>query len=460
MLAKLRKYEACERAELRAGSNIFAIPEWAKVPPRRRVIAEPLLNDRMLQSDFDKVQLPTRKWIRERMATAKFFCQLDAAAYFDQFGLTPEVASFFGFRTSDGRCWRQRTLPMGFRASCLVAQRVSEFLLDLQCNGVEVAAYIDNFLFFADDEQQMRRALAIFRSRCERAGVRINESTDTIYAACPTEGCKTGAFDCLGERYDLTERTRTLTENTRKKVEAALEALTEQRTRLVPARRLAAVFGVAFYATQVLDIFLGPFFDAILFFRQLASGATLQGWNASAPRLTGIAAEQTRLWLLTALAFRPVPIVSTARPPQLEITTDASRWGWGAVCRDLETGKIDVAALPWSASDRMRYDVGSSVTAEPLAVVRAACMFVRGDLTAVRVASDHSPLVFAGSAGYAKGRQYNDMLCRLHDLFGNTTFDFVFVPGRDNKADELSRGTYGLRWPQNVTNLVPTVRVG
>jgi hypothetical protein len=461
MFAQLRKYEECERIELKAGCNIFAVPEWTKVPPRRRVITEPLLNDRMRQADFEKVKLPPKAWIRQQMASSAFFCQLDASAYFDQFGLSPAVSSFFGFRTSDGRSWRQRTLPMGFRASCLVAQCVSEFLLDLQLAGVRTAAYIDNFLFFADDVQQLKKALTLFRKRCQQAGVRLNESEDTIYAAIQTPGCSMEAFDCLGERYCLHNRTRTLTDGTRKKLELALGVLDEQSRGVISARRLAAVFGVAFYATHVVDIFLGPFFDSILFFRHLASEMSTFGWNGPAGRLSGLAAQQTRCWLLTALAKQPVPMAPPIEAPQLEITTDASSWGWGAVCRDVLTGKIQVAAVPWSQADRHRHNVGSSVSSEPLAVVRAACLFVGSDLDRVRINCDHAPLVFAGSAGYARCRTYNETLCRLRELFPNTAFRFSFVPGRENKADELSRGTYGCRWPQALpSSILPSVRVG
>jgi hypothetical protein len=350
---------------------------------------------------------------------------------------------------------------MGFRASCLVAQRVSEFLLDLQIAGVVTAACIDNFLFFAEDEQQLRRALLLFRQRCQRAGVRLNETVDTIYADRPTEGCSTESFDCLGERYNLMDRTRTLTDGTRRKAETALAVLEEQRRGVVSTRRLAAVFGVAFYATQVVDVFLRPFFDGILFFRHMASSASVTGWNGPASRLAGTAAYQTRCWLLTALARRPVPIELPPAHPQLELTTDASSWGWGAVCTDLATGKTQVAAAPWTASDRLRHKIGSSVSSELLAVVRASCLFLRGDIRAVRVNSDHAPLVFAGNAGHAKCREYNDALCRLREIFPNTTFVFTFVPGRENKADELSRGTYGCFWPQaQLLHESLSVRVG
>jgi len=153
----------------RSSCNVFAVLEAIK--NRRRGITEPLLNDYIFDSDLPNLTLPSKQFIRQRMSTAKFFVQLDAKAYFDQFGLSEEVAGFFGV----GDLLLQRTLPMGFRPSCHIAQRISERLLDMGISEVLVAAYIDNFLFWSDDLQQLRKAVDTFLERCRLAGILINE---------------------------------------------------------------------------------------------------------------------------------------------------------------------------------------------------------------------------------------------------------------------------------------------
>ncbi len=454
MMTAIRKFERTE--QILASSNVFAVVEWLK--RRRRPISEPLINDLFVDGDLPSTELPQKEFIRSRMQRYKFFAQLDAKAYYDQFELDDVVASFFGV----GPGLRQRTLPMGFKPSCGIAQSVSECLLDFRgADEVERAAYIDNFLFWADDVTALRRAISIFMSRCADCGVLLNEKEATIFCASPTDGCLCEPFDCLGEHYDLSTRTRTLTTSTRDKLMTATAVI--RSNELMPCRRLAAVFGILFFASAVFAPAVSPrrYFDSVHFYRQLAKYASEVGWSATAPRLPGPEAAQTEAWLLDALTQPPVPIMlPTEREADCTIIFDASDLGWGAVVSHKNVNRL--LAGQWTPADHQRHALWSSVVSEPLAAVRAAIAAVPAEARRIRMVTDHQPLIFASRRGYAAARSYNEMLERLEVLFHGKQFFFEYVPGPRNPADPLSRGLLGwTECPQvRVGSAWPSVRVG
>ncbi len=179
ILRSIRKYELSD--DIRATSNVFAVIEMVKA--RRRPITEPLINDLLQASDLPPMSLPSTSFVREQMNGCRYFCQLDASAYYDQFELSDLVSAFFGVASGV----RQRTLPMGFRPSCGIAQSVSETLLDFSVPGVTSAAYIDNFLFWSSSIQALRSAVKQFLERCNSYGVVINDR-DTCYRIGTSKG--------------------------------------------------------------------------------------------------------------------------------------------------------------------------------------------------------------------------------------------------------------------------------
>ncbi len=109
-------------------------------------------------------------------------------------------------------------------------------------------------------------------------------------------------------------------------------------------------------------------------------------------------------------------------------------------------GAVETACGAWSAEDRS-LRLGSSVCAEPLAIVRAAVAHLRGDPHGrwVTFATDHAGMVFAGARAadrlYAvRCDDYFAALRRLQELWPASHFEFVFVAGIDNPVDGASRG--------------------
>ena len=460
-LLAIGKFAKVDPHNIKCEANFFAVPELLK--NRRRPITEALLNDLMVKSDLAGIKLPQAADVRRMIGSAKYVVMLDAAAFYDQFRLHPDVALFFGCRRHS---FVQQTLPMGFRPSADIAHLAAEALLDFDHPTVQTIAYIDNFVFAANNLHDLRAALREFRARCKQVGVVLNEPDDVVYGAAPEDGVCTDEFECLGERYSLANGTRSLTSSSLAKLRAAVQTLNEVRVDLISLKRIAAVFGIAFFATRVIDVSPAPFFDAIGYYRRIAALAQISGWSSTAPRPDDKSMSQLSVWLLQLLANAPVPITDRSFECDLTITVDASLLGWGAIL-ERNNGTISIEARPWSPADHANHSLWSSTVAEPLAVIRAAIAGISSSTRFVRVFSDHLPLVYAGKRGYARARVYNDTILRLRELFPWVTFDFVFVAGINNPADPFSRGLRGwtrtdggLCGNEQFSNFMPSVWVG
>jgi len=162
----------------------------------------------------------------------------------------------------------------------------------------------------------------------------------------------------------------------------------------------------------------------------------------------GIAAG-FRSWLTELVENCPRPIV-TDKPVDVTdiLFTDASVDRWGAIHVEASTGIIRVYSREWTASDRERWNLASSVASEPLAIANTLCCCVspRSDKH-IRIYTDHQPVVDALSSDCAKGYSY----WRLQSLVRTLPcrISVRYIPGEDNPSDSFSRGDVSeddLRW--------------
>ena len=430
ILLKLEKSKLFD--DLLCACNIFTVIEQAKA--RRRLIVEPLLNDLITKHDLLGIELPSRSVIRH-MASQKYFAQLDASSFFDQFGVNDEVKKYLGFAIGKQKL-AYCTLPMGFRPSCDVAQTTAEFLLDFAHPGVLCSAYIDNFFFAGNDRVAVSNAISTFKSRCAVAGVILNDDEMDGNLEAPE-------IDVLGEHYSRvgSHFTRSLTKTSVEKLHAALALVDYQTHSLISRRQVAAVYGILFFASAVIEVSPAPFFYAMRDYREMAASTSNSEWQNTADRLTNTAVSELREWISQCARNLPVPLTKLVDPSEvsLDIVCDASAWGVGAIA--WQDGQAREFARPWSAHESALMNLKSSVVAEPRAVQQAAIAFINPQFSGVvRIHTDHRPLVFAAARGYASCFWYNQLLINLKSIFPKTTFIFVFVPGAQNPADFLSRG--------------------
>jgi len=103
------------------GARAFSVVEIEK--SRRRPIWEPFYNDCMRR--VPTVHFRTLGDRRRIIAKYKYSAQFDFASYYDQLAMNPEVQAYLGGFTKNGHWLQPQTLPMGFRASCAVAQAIT-----------------------------------------------------------------------------------------------------------------------------------------------------------------------------------------------------------------------------------------------------------------------------------------------------------------------------------------------
>jgi hypothetical protein len=496
-LVRIEKFSPVSDPTATPNSNLMERAEDSKT--RFRTLQEPVdLNDRMTKADLAGIRLPTAAVIRA-MAQKKFFVMLDAAAFFDQLGLSPTVRQFFRSLLSDGTIVESNVIPMGFKPACDVAQAVSLALLDFEKPaGGQTEAYIDNFFLAADSAADLNAMVRTFIERCAAVGCVINVP-DVLLQGQQGERIARLATDCknkrgmpgydtarklyhhecwdiiakntdklvvddvpaLGEQFNLRRQTRRLTEATEHKLELAQATL----DRVAPTRRgIAAVFGILFFASRVLNFKPARFYYAIRYFREkiagrwsvCAPGADCDAgnsWDAAAPPCTFRERAELYEWLGTCANHPEVPLVNPQvdhLPVLANVWTDASAWGYGAVV-EWSSGRVQTISRPWTAGDRASLNIQHSTVAEPHAIHKLmAEIFGSADFLAgfngtdlvgrVEIHTDHLPIVHAvqATAGFAKGYMYNLLILSMQRY--RIAFSFRFVPGSLNIADRLSRG--------------------
>jgi hypothetical protein len=441
LLKSIAKWTPAFDAEI--FSRVFDIAEPSKIPPRRRMIIEPLLNDYIRKEHLLGIKLPSRKVIR-RMVTRRYVYQLDASAFFDQFRVCKGLQPLCGIKKRDGSIFHQQVLGMGFRPACDVAQSAGEHLLAFSMPEVDAVCYIDNFIFASDDRLKLIAAVRQFLRRCSACGVVLNGlpsplSDQNIEEHLESLVCEP-EFDCLGEHYVCGPRgSRSCTASCMDKIAAVKATVLQQTDGLVSCRAMAAVFGIAFFASATLATKLCLFRPAYLAFAHLCKHAQTEGWTSTAPRMDPLALNSTWSWLEQLSNNTPQPLEQDLAYDTC-IFVDASAWGYGAVVSS-EAGSTSFISQQWTAGDYARLPLHHSTSAEPEAALRVLLQTVDPTRqTSVLLYTDHSALVYAGKRGYGRAPQYNEVLRRASELLPLCTIRWEFVAGLDNPADPYSRG--------------------
>jgi hypothetical protein len=431
-------------------ANVFTVLELAK--ERRRIIIEPLINDLIQKSDLlthqGEIALLQKAEARA-IAAMPFVAVLDASAFFDQFPVHNEVAPFFAFRLPNRHACRNiaaSVLPMGFKPSVDIAQAAALALLDFKHVGTtRSGAYVDNFIFGAESSSDLTESVKIFLERCAHVGVVINDKPEDPASIVLTA---TDSFDFLGERYEpgpAGTRVRTLTASTREKLGAARTLISVwQKRGQIPRRMAAALFGILFYASPIMEVILARYFTARHYYSMQIAGTT--DWELPISPPCSSVIDSIFDWIKACEQASPVPATGSSRRAEYQTVcyVDASVWGWGATIENSD-GSMRHLSYPWTATDRSIHNVAASSIAEPLALRRLLTILLstatpRG--RAIKIFSDHAALVSRAAYGHANTEAYNAAclaIAEAEQQFG-VQIDVSFVPGTNNKADALSRG--------------------
>ena len=422
LIFDLRKMEVARTSPV-AWCNAFAVEEEKEDGPRRRPIFEPLINDILKMSNDELLDVSTVYTSKDELRRAVFAspcaAQFDFAAWFDQIPLDPAIRDLFGVVTPNGSMQLTVT-PMGYRPSCQIAQAASNSISDVPTR-VFHGGCVDNIIFMGSGAE-VTDASKHFLRRSAAVGAQVKDATIALATA----------YDFLGEHYDHSAKTRRLTEKTSSKAAYAGSVLRTGDS--FTTKQLLAIFGLLLYAAGTLRITIARFHWAMRFLSFVA--ATEQG-ETHIPD-DGVRAEMI-LWCDIAAKNEPVPVWTEDVEPDITIYTDASATGWGAISIS-KGGTILQLSQPWTEDD-WRWNLFSSVAAEPLAMRKAIAAMVPCTAKKVVIYTDHLPLHYAMKKTFGRAYSYS-LVAQLVGSYRDCVFDVRFIPGTQNPADVLSRAQH------------------
>jgi len=386
------------------------------------------------------LRMPTKGEVREQgSGNPELVIQFDMESYYDQFECQESVKRKMCFLGPDGKVYALERLPMGLRPACEVAQATTWFLLDFEMGpSVKLTTCIDNIRFIGK-QNEVVAAVRIFLDRCRKVGAQLDKwPTSDSEKDIIAMGERSGDF--LGEHYDYDRGKRKLTNRTLDKLTMIRDWLSKygQRPVAMSARQLSVVMGMVFWTAAVLDMPLCHYFHLLRDYRKAGALASLTlDYDSVAVELTPTARKELEAWLGKAQKNEEVDLVRSAfGQPSLNLIADASGIGYCAIAT---TNFTDCQILSGAWDETQKTHAKSSVWAEPEAIYLACLRFVRPEDKFVRIFTDHSPVVYAKRAGYAKGFNPNLLIERLNSTFPNTMFEIVHVKGEMNPADRYSR---------------------
>jgi len=127
-------------------------------------------------------------------ARYEWAAKFDLANFYWNLRLCPSIRHLFGFRSEIGDfVWNR--MPFGFSHSAHESHLLAgEICSHLRSLGIEVVHFMDDFIVFADTEEQCLRDLVRSISFCEQIGVRV-KARKTVWPA--------QQLPILGVAYDL-----------------------------------------------------------------------------------------------------------------------------------------------------------------------------------------------------------------------------------------------------------------
>ena len=217
-------------------------------------------------------------------------------------------------------------LPFGLAlAPRLFTKIMKPVVALLRRAGIRLIIYLDDLLFMHATREGLREDMATARYLLENLGFVINLEKSVFV---PTQ-----KLEFLGFVINTIDMILVLPDDKVKSIKSLCRTLLGQQ--LVSVRDLSQLIGKLTASIQAV-------FPAPLHYRHLQhlkhqGLARGSGYDSCLP-LSREAREEIQWWLVHLEAWNGKAILSS--PPDLVIETDASKVGWGAVCREVRTGGL------------------------------------------------------------------------------------------------------------------------
>lgn len=359
--------------------------------------------------------IPTIHQVIDTMLGAKFFCTVDAKSYFYQFMITdPRIRDYFGFHVGAARGYfkrgRLRKLPMGWSYAPLIAQTISNILIS-GIPGSQV--WLDNFVFTADSEKELRERFEIFNRRAKA----VHLVLDSNECEVRTTG------EVLGIHFDLTQARFKMSDSWAQKLQAGLEGLTAATP---TARSLFQILGALIWNSYARREALCTRASAIDLARHAAELAYVSGWDTPVP-LFPLQSRDLTDWCSNALLNEwsfapPAPL-----PPEVVIWSDASDFLWAYLADDLSF--FDQGSFP--AALQTAHIFLKEAHAAFQGIRRATDL----GFTSIHILTDNTALMHALNRRYSSSPFVNHLMSQTL-----ATVTASYVHTTLNRADPYTRG--------------------
>ncbi|WKY01137.1 hypothetical protein Q1695_015273 [Nippostrongylus brasiliensis] len=312
-------------------SSMFGIPK--KEGSVRPIINLRPLNRFLTVPHFKMENLAT---IRDVVYRGDYCATIDMCDAYFAINIAEDNRNYLAFYWN-GSAYRFTCLPFGLATAPYVYTKLMRVVVThLRARGMRLINYLDDWIFFSENASACEREVTYAAHFFESLGMRINYSKSVM---SPTQ-----RIEFLGMEIDTVRGDFIVPGNKLLRVQQEASALI--RSRKAPARELAAFLGRVNFVSIASPLSV---FRARRLQREVAK-MTSPSDNSTFDRAVCINED-----LATDLAWFRDCLQNHARypfircSPDISISTDASKQGWGAVCCGKGTGGR------WSREESLRH---------------------------------------------------------------------------------------------------------
>jgi hypothetical protein len=305
--------------------------------PKRDGSIRPIFNLKELNQfiPYEHFKMEGVHMALDMIKTSSWFTKLDLKDAYMSVLMKPEVRKWLKFRWR-GQLFQYRTCPFGLAS----APRMFTKILKPVCAilrrlGVQMVIYLDDMIFINSDPQMLSMQTQSAVWLLQRLGFMINWGKSQL---CPVQ-----VIDFLGFSLDAPNMKVVLPMEKVRDIQHSCSSVLQKKK--VTARELAAVLGKLVAAVQA--VVPGPLHYRKL---QMCQAETLlrgsQNYETQLT-LTRDCVEELKWWAKEIENWNGRSLIRSV--PDLIITTDASKKGWGAVCGGVTTQGL------WSAQESVEH---------------------------------------------------------------------------------------------------------
>ncbi len=294
----------------------------------------PIINLKALNSclEYHHFQMENLATARDLIGKGDWMAKLDLTDAYLTVPLHPDDCSLLQF-VWKGVLYQYTCLAFGLASAPRVFTKLMKPLIAyFRSRGVRLVIYLDDLLLIAKDAATLHDHITLVQGTLESVGFVVNVPKSVVI---PTQ-----QLEFLGFWLDSLKWTLSLTEEKIIRIRKKCSLLLNSD--FCSLRDLASILGLLSWCIPAI-----PYAQANYRMLQLAhiEGTKQLRDERAVIRLPDGAVSDLRWWMKSLESSRPLGVIE----PDLRLFSDASSWGWGALCSGSSTGG------PWSFRESIRH---------------------------------------------------------------------------------------------------------